>query len=67
MKQVTEADVKRLYEPFGEIEEINLLRRPDGKPVGCGFVQFKRVTDASKAIFQTNKKEFLGKINNSLF
>ncbi|XP_051169313.1 RNA-binding protein 28-like [Leptopilina boulardi] len=59
--KITEADVRRLYEPFGEIEEINLLRRPDGKPVGCGFVQFKKVTDASKAIFQTNKQEFLGR------
>ena len=67
MNQVTEADVRQLYEPFGEIEEINLLRRPDGKPVGCGFVQFKRVVDASKAIFNTNKKEFLGKITIRLF
>ncbi|XP_033218547.1 RNA-binding protein 28-like [Belonocnema kinseyi] len=63
--KVTEADVRQLYEPFGEIEEINLLRRPDGKPVGCGFVQFKRVVDASKAIFNTHKKEFLGRPINS--
>ncbi|XP_043472626.1 RNA-binding protein 28-like isoform X2 [Leptopilina heterotoma] len=63
--KITEGDVRRLYEPFGEIEEINLLRRPDGKPVGCGFVQFKRVTDASKAIFQTNKQEVLGRPINT--
>lgn len=59
--KATEDDVKRFYEPFGPVEEINLLRHPDGKPVGCGFVQFKRVEDASKAIFNTNKKEFLGR------
>jgi len=35
------------------------LKRPDGNPVGC-FIDFKRVEDASKAIFNTNKKEFLG-------
>lgn len=58
--QATEKDVKRLYEPFGEIREVNLLKRPDGNPVGCGFICFKRVEDASKAIFNTNKKEFLG-------
>jgi len=52
--------VRRFYEPFGEIREINLLKRPDGNPVGCGFICFKRVEDASKAIFNTNKKEFLG-------
>lgn len=59
--QATENDVRKLYEPFGEIEEVDLLKRPDGKLVGCAFVQFKRVEDASKAIFNTNKKELLGK------
>lgn len=52
--------MRKFYKPFGEIEEINLLKHPDGKLVGCGFVQFKRVEDASKAIFNTNKKEFFG-------
>jgi len=28
--------------------------------MGCGFIRFKRVEDASKAIFNTNKKELLG-------
>lgn len=62
---MTENDIKQLYEPFGEIEQINLLKRDDGKPVGCGFVQFKRIEDASKAIFQTNKQDFLGRKINS--
>lgn len=60
MKQVTEDDIRNLYTPYGPIEQIDLLKRPDGKPVGCGFVQFKRIEDASKAIFNTNKQEFLG-------
>ncbi|XP_043267883.1 RNA-binding protein 28 [Venturia canescens] len=63
--KATENDVRRLYEPFGEIEQIDLLKRPDGKLVGCGFVQFKRVEDASKAIFNTNKKELLGRPINT--
>ncbi|XP_018299989.1 RNA-binding protein 28 isoform X2 [Mycetomoellerius zeteki] len=58
--KTTEEDVRRFYEPFGEIKEINFLKRPDGNPVGC-FIDFKRVEDASKAIFNTNKKEFLGR------
>lgn len=62
--KVTEEDVKRFFEPFGEITEINLLKRPDGNLVGCGFIRFKHVEDASKAIFNTNKKEFLGRIIN---
>lgn len=58
--QVTEKDVRKFFESFGEITEINLLKRSNGNPVGCGFIRFKRVEDASKAIFNTNKKEFLG-------
>ena len=50
-----------MYEPFGQIDEIKLLKRPDGKLVGCGFVQFRNMEDASKAIFKTNKSNFLGK------
>ncbi|XP_015124581.1 RNA-binding protein 28 [Diachasma alloeum] len=62
--KVTEDDVRKLYEPFGKIEQIDLLRRLDGKPVGCGFIQFKRIEDASRAIFKTNKKEFLERTLN---
>ncbi|XP_014208656.1 RNA-binding protein 28 [Copidosoma floridanum] len=61
----TEADIRRLYEPFGKLEEVNLLKRPDGKLVGCGFVQFEKVEDASKAIFKTNKSNFLGRTISS--
>ena len=63
--KTTPEDVKKLYEPFGEILEINFPKRSDGSPVGCCFIQFKQLKDASKAIFSTNKKEFLGRIINS--
>lgn len=63
--KATQDDVKKLYEPFGEILEINFPKRADGTPVGCCFIQFKQLEDASKAIFNTNKKEFLGRVINS--
>ncbi|XP_076302436.1 LOW QUALITY PROTEIN: RNA-binding protein 28-like [Lasioglossum baleicum] len=63
--KATEVDVRKLYEPFGEILEINFPKRPNGTPVGCCFIQFNHLEDASKAIFNTNKKEFLGNSNNS--
>ncbi|KAL6258760.1 hypothetical protein P5V15_010708 [Pogonomyrmex californicus] len=59
--KATEEDIRKFYEPFGEIREINLLKHSDGNLVGCGFVHFKHVADASKAIFNTNQKEFLGR------
>lgn len=57
--KATKEDIKKLYESFGEILEINFPKRTDGTLVGCCFIQFKQLEDASKAIFNTNKKEFL--------
>ncbi|XP_076294345.1 RNA-binding protein 28 isoform X2 [Lasioglossum baleicum] len=63
--KATPEDIKRLYAPFGQIDDINFPKRADGSPVGCCFVEFKELGDASKAIFNTNKKEFLGRVINS--
>ncbi|CAD1472099.1 unnamed protein product, partial [Heterotrigona itama] len=63
--KATPDDIKKLYEPFGEILEINFPKRADGSLIGCCFIQFKQLEDASRAIFNTNKKEFLGRIINS--
>ncbi|OAD61456.1 RNA-binding protein 28, partial [Eufriesea mexicana] len=60
--KATKEDVKKLYEPFGKILEINFPKRANGTPVGCCFIQFNQLEDASKAIFNTNKKEFLGNV-----
>ncbi|XP_076231608.1 RNA-binding protein 28 [Calliopsis andreniformis] len=58
-------DVRKLYEPFGQIEEINFPKHADNTPIGCCFIQFRQLEDASKAIFNTNKKEFMGRILSS--
>ena len=63
--KATANDVMKFYEPFGHIEDINFPKRPDGSPVGCCFIEYKQLTDASKAIFNTNKKEFQGRIISS--
>lgn len=63
--KAAEEDVQKLYQPFGEILDINFPKRADNTPVGCCFVQFKRLEDASKAIVNTNKKKFLGRVINS--
>lgn len=63
--KATEEDVRKFFEPFGQILEVNFPKRSDGTPVGCCFIQFKQLEQASKAIFNTNKKELLGRIINS--
>ncbi|XP_053977771.1 RNA-binding protein 28-like isoform X1 [Hylaeus volcanicus] len=63
--KTTVDDIKQFYEPFGPIDEINFPKRYDGSPVGCCFIQFKQLEDASKAIFNTNKQKFEGRTISS--
>lgn len=58
----TEETLKEHFAPYGEILEVKLLKKPDGKLVGCAFVHFKNVPMAKKALLNTNMKPFLGKL-----
>lgn len=58
--KATEKELKEHFSHYGTVEEVKLLRRPDGKLVGCGFVHFTQVPMANKALSATNKKLFLG-------
>lgn len=57
--KATEEALRKHFEPFGTVEEVKLLRKPDGKLVGCGFVHYTHVPMANKALNATNKKPFL--------
>lgn len=58
--QVTEEALKKHFESFGTVKEINILKRSDGKLVGCGFLQFAEKQSAAKAIYQASGKLFMG-------
>ncbi|XP_071452527.1 RNA-binding protein 28 [Hetaerina americana] len=60
--KVTEESLREHLKDYGSIEEVNILYRPDGKLVGCGFVQFSSRENAEKAITECNAKPFLGRI-----
>lgn len=49
------------FSQFGKIEDLKLLKRPDGKLVGCCFIQYEKINEAAKAILKANNKEFLGR------
>ncbi|CAG6015339.1 unnamed protein product [Menidia menidia] len=49
-KQQSDEDVRRLFEPFGSIDECTVLRGPDGTSKGCAFVKFQGHTEAQAAI-----------------
>lgn len=61
--KATEDSLKEYFSSYGTVEEVKLLKKPDGKLVGCGFIHYTHVPMANKALAATNKKPFLGKKN----
>lgn len=59
--KANEQALKDHFAPYGEIEEIKLLKKPDGKLIGCAFVHYKNVPMAKEAILNLNLKPFLGR------
>lgn len=49
-KQMSEDDVRRIFEPYGTIEECTILRGPNGESKGCAFVKFSTHLEAQSAI-----------------
>lgn len=57
----TEENLREHFVQFGPLVELNVLKRSDGKLVGCAFVQYEKVTQAAKAIAQCNGKDLHGR------
>lgn len=59
---LTDENVKAVFEPFGEIEYVDLHREPGtGKSKGFCFIQFKHADDARKAHEAMNGFELAGR------
>jgi len=59
---LTESDIKQVFEPFGELEFVDLHKDPvTGRSKGYAFVQYKRAEDARMALEQMDGFELAGR------
>ncbi|KAH7883549.1 hypothetical protein F5I97DRAFT_1813832 [Phlebopus sp. FC_14] len=59
---LTESDIRQVFEPFGELEFVDLHRDPmTGRSKGYAFVQYKRADDAKMALEQMEGFELAGR------
>ena len=57
---VTEDDLKKAFEPFGQVSEVRLIMdKFSGKSKGFGFVEMPTKEEAEKAIEEMNGKELM--------
>lgn len=54
---ITEAVIRQMFEPFGEIESVKIIKdRFSGRSKGFGFVEMPSNSEADKAIKALNGK-----------
>ncbi|KAG9041356.1 hypothetical protein FS837_012375 [Tulasnella sp. UAMH 9824] len=59
---LTESDIKQVFEPFGELDFVDLHKDPQtGRSKGYAFVQYKRAEDAKMALEQMDGFELAGR------
>lgn len=49
------------FSQYGKISEVSILKKNNGKMVGCAFVQYNTKIEALKAIKECNMKPLLGR------
>uniref|UniRef100_A0A4W5P008 Cugbp, Elav-like family member 3a n=1 Tax=Hucho hucho TaxID=62062 RepID=A0A4W5P008_9TELE len=65
-KQQSDADVRKMFEAFGNIEECTVLRGPDGTSKGCAFVKYQNNAEAAAAISTLHGSRTLPGASSSL-
>lgn len=57
----TDEALRKHFGQWGTLEDVSILKRGDGKLVGCAFVQYESINQATKAILNANGKDLLGR------
>ena len=64
-RDVTEEDLRQLFEGFGQITSVNIIKdKFSGESRGFGFVEMPEKDKAQEAITALNGKEFKGRTLN---
>lgn len=59
---IGEDDIRKVFEPFGEVGEINIIiDRMSGRSKGFGFVEMPNDDEAQKALTELNGTDFGGR------
>ena len=58
-KAAMEDDVTNMFQRFGHIEEVTVLRDADGRSKGCAFVKFSTRQEAQHAINEMHGSEIM--------
>nr|XP_012294548.2 polyadenylate-binding protein 4 isoform X5 [Aotus nancymaae] len=61
-EEVDDENLKELFSQFGKTLSVKVMRDPNGKSKGFGFVSYEKHEDANKAVEEMNGKEISGKI-----
>lgn len=59
-RDLRESDVREIFEPYGEISSIFMVRRTDAPKKGCAFVKYTHRKSALAAIQAVNNASFEG-------
>lgn len=53
-------ELKKVFAEFGDIVEVTIPKKANGKKLGFGIVQFSAVEAAARAVEEMNGKSILG-------
>ncbi|PGH15889.1 hypothetical protein AJ79_02056 [Helicocarpus griseus UAMH5409] len=58
---ITESDLQKVFEPFGELDFVQLQKEETGRSRGYGFVQFRDPNQAREALEKMNGFDLAGR------